>query len=95
MTKNEIIEYLNRLQVIEKCASRFSNLIGQYKSDFIQYIYLQLLEMDESKLNSLFKKGELIYYTIAMCRNNAIGLYSPFKKSNSNIPNTQPLDENL
>lgn len=80
MNRNEIVEYIYRLKVVEKCASRFGNIIGQYKDDFIQYIYLQILELPDEKLIDLFSKGELIYYIIAICRNNALGRYSSFFK---------------
>lgn len=80
MSRNEVIEYIYNLKIVEKCASRFSNIIGQYKEDFIQYIYLQLLEIPEDKLLDLFSKGELVYYIIAISRNNALGRYSNFFK---------------
>lgn len=80
MSRNEIVEYIYSLKIVEKCASRFGNIIGQYKDDFIQYIYLQILELPEEKLIDLFSKGELVYYIIAISRNNALGRYSSFFK---------------
>ena len=80
ITKNEIIEYIYNIQIVEKCANRFINVLNEYKDDFVQYIYLQLLEIEEDRLKLLFRENELIYYIIAICRNHALGKYSAFKK---------------
>lgn len=80
MNKNDIIQHIISLQIVEKLTSRFSNILKEYCDDFKQYIYLQILEMEESKLIELYNKNELIYYIIAVARNNALGSNSKFRK---------------
>lgn len=78
MSRDEIISYIIKLQVVEKATNRFISILNDYKDDFIQYIYLQILELPEHKLIELFKKNELVYYILAVCKNNALGKYSKF-----------------
>lgn len=92
INRDDIINYIYKLRVVEKSATRFASVLGNYKDDFIQYIYLQILEIEESKLIELFSKGELVYYILAICRNNALGKYSAFFKEHRQ-KNIEELDE--
>ena len=67
-------------KLIEKLASRFSSQLGTNKQDYIQEMYLILCEIPEKRLIDIFEKGELIYYIISICRNQAI-----YKKSKFNL----------
>lgn len=86
MTREDILNYLLSQKLIEKLASRFSSQIGQNKQDYIQDMYLTLCEIDEKKLMHLFEKGELIYYIISICRNQAV-----YKKSKFNQTYNSPM----
>lgn len=77
-TKSEIINHITTTQIVEKLANRFSSVLNDCKEDFIQYIYLQILELEEEKLQHLSKNNELGYYIIAIARNNALGMNSKF-----------------
>lgn len=80
MNRDEIINYIIKLKVIEKASLRYASMLYDYRDDFIQQVYLQILQMPEDKLLELFNKNELIYYILAVCRNNAINQYSDFAK---------------
>lgn len=95
MTRNEILDYLIKLQVVEKTSSRYNSILGDYKDDFIQYIYLQILELPDEKLIALFEKNELIYYILAICKNNALGKYSNFMKTHKQKNTVSIEDEDI
>lgn len=78
--KDKIINDIIKSNLVEKLASRYISYLKEDKDDFIQYIYLLLLEMPEDKIVSLHKRNELVFYITAVARNNALGTNSKFKK---------------
>lgn len=87
-TKEDVITYILSQQIIEKLASRFSSQLGTNKQDYIQEMYLTILEIPDKKLVRLFEKGDLIYYIISICRNQAI-----YKKSKFNQTFNSPIQQ--
>lgn len=82
MTRNDIIVELYNARTIEKLATKFSSQIGYNDwSDFVQHIYLILLNMDESKLVRLYESNELIYYVVSIIRNQAVNTNSDFHRT--------------
>ena len=81
MNKQQIIEYVYKLQIIDKLASRYKNLIGQNNiADFKQTVYCMLLEMYEQQIVSLYEHNELVYYIMAVARNQAVNPKSVFNR---------------
>ena len=87
-TKEDVITYILSQQLIEKLASRFSSQLGVNKQDYVQEMYLIICEMPEKRLVRLFEKGELVYYIMSICRNQAI-----YKKSKFNQKYNSPIQQ--
>lgn len=80
MSREDILKYLLSQKLIEKLASRFYSQLGTNKQDYIQEMYLIICEIPENKLIHLFERGELIYYIISICRNQAVYTKSKFNQ---------------
>lgn len=81
MTREEIVQELGETKQVEKIVWK---LLKESKNpvdapeDLIQEIYLVLLEKDPKYIESLWEKGELGYYIIALVRNNLFSVNSRY-----------------
>ena len=92
MNKQQIIEYVYKLHIVDKMSTRYKNLVGQDNiEDYRQTIYCMLLEMSESQIVSLYEREELVYYIMAIARNQAVNPKSTFNKQ-YNDPKLQFVD---
>lgn len=91
---DKAIEWLQEEKLIEKLASRFASVLGGDKDDFVQHVWLIVLEMPREKLNDLYDKNQLGFYIISIARNQALGAKSTFNKTYKS-PITVPLNENI
>lgn len=81
MSSSEIINYIYDLKIVDKLTKRYASYIGSTNlDDFKQTIYCMLLEIPEKKLQSLYDKNQLVYYVIAITRNQAVNYRSTFNK---------------
>lgn len=73
ITKNEIINKYAKEKYIEKNMKRYWSYIPKsLKDDFSQYIYLQLLEMNDDIIINLYKNQEIEYFIKYLIKINAI-----------------------
>lgn len=80
-----IIQQIYDLKIVDKLAKRYASYIGQDNiDDFKQTIYCMLLEIPEKKLQSLYEKNQLVFYTIAIARNQAVNYRSTFNQHYNN-----------
>lgn len=81
MSRDEIVQELGETKQVEKIVWK---LLKESKNpvdapeDLIQEIYLVLLEKDPKYIESLWEKGELGYYIIALVRNNLFSVNSRY-----------------
>lgn len=81
MTREGIVQELGETKQVEKIVWK---LLKESKNpvdapeDLIQEIYLVLLEKDPKYIESLWEKGELGYYIIALVRNNLFSVNSRY-----------------
>lgn len=76
-TNQEIVNTLYKDDVVEMIA-RNIRVSKDFFNDFCQDIYLTLLEYDNEKLNEIYKKGQLRFFTARICTNNWNSRTSPF-----------------
>ena len=76
-----IVKYIYDLKSVDKLTKRYASYIGETNIyDFKQTIYCMLLEIPEQKLQSLYEKNQLVYYVIAITRNQAVNYRSTFNQ---------------
>ena len=77
-TKNEIIEELAKNKVVEEIAINTSK--GSYPDldDFINDIYLELLEKPEDKIQQLYQKNQIKFFISRMITNNLFSANSRY-----------------
>ena len=79
MNKQEIINIIYKEHWIENIIKKY-NLDESLKADFIQEMYLILLEYNEDKIVELYNKNQLKYFLIRICVNNYKSITSPWYK---------------
>lgn len=79
MNKQEIINIIYKEQWIENIIKKY-NLDESLKADFIQEMYIILLEYNEDKIVELYNKNQLRYFLIRICVNNYKSVTSPWYK---------------
>ena len=79
MNKQDIITIIHKEHWIENIIKKY-NLDGSLKDDFIQEMYLILLEYNEDKIVELYSKNQLKYFLIRICVNNYKSTTSPWYK---------------
>ena len=79
MNKQDIITIIHKEHWIEDIIKKY-NLDGSLKDDFIQEMYLILLEYNEDKIVELYSKYQLKYFLIRICVNNYKSTTSPWYK---------------
>lgn len=87
----EIFNYVKGLCLPEKMANKFNSRFKntQDKYDYIQEMYLILLEVPDDKLQGLYERKELPNYFSQICLNQITNHHSKFNKKyqtyNTNI----------
>lgn len=91
MTNAQIINDVANSKIVEEIIdgitySKFEN--HENLKDLAQDIYLQLLQMDNTKINELYDKGQLRFWIARILTNNIHSKTSPYyyqyKKNNRN-----------
>lgn len=77
MTNQEIVGLISTSGIVEDIA-RNIRVTGDYYDDFVQEMYLTLMEYDNGRLNDIFGKGQIKYFTARVCLNNWNSSTSPF-----------------
>lgn len=84
--RDEVIQYLLDKQLLEKLATTFCSQLGSNKDDFIQEMWVIILELPTDKLVQLYKDKQLDWYVISIARNQVTNDKSTFnRKYNSKI----------
>lgn len=97
MDKNKIITEIYNKCIIEKIASKLSNRFKREEdmSDYIQEMYLILLDMPEDKLFRLYTDKELDNYIAQIALNQLVNTQSKFHRlMEDNINKVQIEDRN-
>jgi hypothetical protein len=80
MTTNEIIENLNKDQVIETIAHNL-RVDSEFFDDLVQEIYLIVLQYDNEKLNDIWSKGQIKFWLSRVMMNTWNSRTSRFFKT--------------
>lgn len=87
---DEIIRYIQSMQVIEKLSSKYLHYLKSDRDDFVQEMYLIILTIPKEKLTALFERNELVRYIIQIVKNQLFNHKSNFsKKFERNIKKIQ------
>lgn len=87
---DEIILYIQSMQVIEKLSSKYLHYLKSDRDDFVQEMYLIILTIPKEKLTALFERNELVRYIIQIVKNQLFNHKSNFsKKFERNIKKIQ------
>lgn len=79
LTKNEIISEIANDKIVENIYKNMRSSVDKFiEDDFIQFIYLTLLEMNEEFLIRLYEDNELNKYINTIIRFNIFSKTSPF-----------------
>lgn len=76
-TNTEIIEEISKDKLVEEIA-RNIRVTSDYYDDFVQDMYLTLLEYDNEKLNDIYEKKQMKFFLARICINNWNSSTSPF-----------------
>ena len=92
MTNYEIVDTLSRQSFVEKIVSKYTT---PNKDDLVQYVYLCLLEMDNTKLNELYVNKQLNFFTSRIISNQVLSTYSRHYRENKTAGLPQLQEEKL
>lgn len=77
MTNQEIVEEITKDKLVEDIA-RNIKVSRDYYDDFVQDMYMTLLEYDNDKLNEIMSKNQMKFFIARICINNWNSKTSPF-----------------
>lgn len=77
MTNQEIVYCLSFSGLVEDI-TRNIRVDSDYYDDFVQEMYATLLEYDNEKLNEIFNKNQIKFFTARIALNNWNSRTSPF-----------------
>ena len=77
MTNQEIVYCLAFSGIVEDISHNI-RVDYDYYDDFVQEMYLTLLEYDNDRLNEIFNKNQIKFFTSRICINNWNSKTSPF-----------------
>ena len=77
---DEIIRYVQSMQVIEKLSSKYLHYLKSDRDDFVQEMYLIILTIPKDKITALFERNELVRYIIQIVKNQLFNHKSNFSK---------------
>lgn len=92
MTNYEIVDTLSRQSFVEKIVSKYTT---PNVDDLVQYVYLCLLEMDNTKLNELYTNKQLNFFTSRIISNQILSLGSKHYRENKTAGLPQLQEEKL
>ena len=81
MTKLQIVNELANNNTIEKIVYKIlpnSKNSFDAPDDLVQDIYLLLLQKEDSLIEGLYTRGELVYYLLRIVRNQLLSANSPY-----------------
>lgn len=78
MTKYEIIEELAKNKVVEEIANNTAKNSFPNIEDFVNDIYLELLEKPEDKIQQLYEKKQIKFFISRMVTNNLFSANSRY-----------------
>lgn len=78
MERSDVINEVVNSGIIEKYARSITFKDSYYKEEFIQLMYLILCEIPEDKLIKLYKKNQLYFYLVRICKNQFFNKYSTY-----------------
>jgi len=76
-TNSEIVDALVKDELVETMAKNL-RVDKDFYEDFVQEIYMILLTYDNKKLNEIYQKDQIKYFTARVCINNWQSSTSPF-----------------
>lgn len=91
--RDEVIQYLLDKQLIDKLATTFCSQLGSNKDDFIQEMWVIILELPTDKLVSLYDNKQLDWYILSIARNQVVNERSTFNRVYNRKINTIPIEE--
>lgn len=95
-TRDDIIQGIIDEQIIEKCSTVFANYISpELKYDYIQDMYLAILEIPDDKLLQLYNDGTLNFYILSICKYQATMNNSKFHTRYTNKLKTVQLNDEI
>lgn len=77
---DEIIRYIQSMQVIEKLSSKYLHYLKSDRDDFVQEMYIIILTIPKDKITALFERNELVRYIIQIVKNQLFNPKSNFSK---------------
>lgn len=77
---DEIIRYVQSMQVIEKLSSKYLHYLKSDRDDFVQEMYIIILTIPKEKITALFERNELVRYIIQIVKNQLFNPKSNFSK---------------
>lgn len=80
MDRDKIIQEIYHSELVDKVTSSFSSWLKNNKEDFVQEIYLMILQIPEDRLISLYTKGDLYFYIVRIMKNQCFYYKSVFNK---------------
>ena len=87
---DEIIRYVQSMQVVEKLSSKYLHYLKSDRDDFVQEMYIIILTIPKDKITALFERNELVRYIIQIVKNQLFNPKSNFsKKFERNIKKIQ------
>lgn len=95
MTNSEIVDSLARTCLVERIINRITGgrFIETYQ-DLSQYIYIKLLELDNSRLSMMYEQGKIRYYISGMVTRQIFSRNSNYYKEYGRYEQSKsPLDE--
>lgn len=82
---DKIIKNIIDLQIVDKIGKSYRRHLKDEKDDYLQDLWIKILEMPEEKLIDLYKSNELVYYLLAVAKNDIFNKYSKFNKKYKRI----------
>lgn len=77
MTNQEIVNQISKEKTVEDITHNI-RVTSDYYDDFVQDMYLTLLEYPNDKLNEIYEKKQLKFFLARICINNWNSKTSPF-----------------
>ena len=92
LSNYEIVDTLARQRFVEKIADKY---VTPNRNDLVQYVYLCLLQMDNTKLYELYTNKQLNFFTARIISNQILSTYSRHYKENKTAGLPQLQEEKL
>lgn len=80
ISRDDVIKYLIDKELIDKLSTTFQSQLGVNKADWVQEMWLIILELPEDKLVRLYENKELDWYIISIARNQVTNDKSKFNR---------------